>query len=139
MATGITGGVSFFFIFLAAKSYYSLETILSLPGVAAFYALISLFGFVVCYFLMPETERRTLEDIEYHFSDNTRSITDRKIEKNVVRKSLQGPLSDCDKVRLATISEKTPSVVVSMILNEPEKVETGKNTGIYNKSFAGDS
>lgn len=30
---------------------------------------------------MPETENRTLEDIEMHFSDNSKKITDRKIAK----------------------------------------------------------
>ena len=34
------------------------------------------------YFLIPETENRTLEDIELHFSDNNRKITDIKIAKN---------------------------------------------------------
>jgi len=32
---------------------------------------------------LPETERRTLEDIETHFSDNNRKLADRKIKKNV--------------------------------------------------------
>lgn len=30
---------------------------------------------------MPETENRTLEDIEFHFSDNSKKLTDRKIAK----------------------------------------------------------
>lgn len=28
------------------------------------------------YYTLPETEQRSLEDIERHFSDNSRSITD---------------------------------------------------------------
>lgn len=31
------------------------------------------------YAILPETEDRTLEDIELHFSDNNRKLTDRKI------------------------------------------------------------
>lgn len=34
------------------------------------------------YFVLPETEDRTLEDIELHFSDNSKKITDRKIRKS---------------------------------------------------------
>lgn len=30
---------------------------------------------------LPETENRTLEEIELHFSDNKRKITDRHIKK----------------------------------------------------------
>lgn len=34
------------------------------------------------YLILPETENRTLEDIELHFSDNKRKLTDRKIAKS---------------------------------------------------------
>lgn len=37
---------------------------------------------VSMYFVLPETEGRTLEDIERHFSDNSKRITDWKIEKS---------------------------------------------------------
>lgn len=33
------------------------------------------------YYLLPETENCTLEDIEIHFSNNQRKLTDRKIQK----------------------------------------------------------
>lgn len=33
------------------------------------------------YMVLPETERRTLEDIEMHFADNSKKITDHKIQK----------------------------------------------------------
>lgn len=28
------------------------------------------------YFILPETEKRSLEDIEAHYTDNTKKITD---------------------------------------------------------------
>lgn len=28
------------------------------------------------YFILPETEQRSLEDIETHYSDNTKGMTD---------------------------------------------------------------
>lgn len=34
------------------------------------------------YNILPETENRTLEDIELHFSDNSKKLTDRKIMKS---------------------------------------------------------
>lgn len=34
-----------------------------------------LFRFAVMFFIMPETEHRSLEDIELHYSDNSRGIT----------------------------------------------------------------
>lgn len=41
------------------------------------------FSFIVMYLILPETEGRSLEDIEIHFSDNTRRFTDIKIHKHV--------------------------------------------------------
>lgn len=34
---------------------------------------------IVVFNILPETEKRTLEEIELHFSDNNRKLTDRKI------------------------------------------------------------
>lgn len=39
------------------------------------------FRFAVMYFIMPETEQRSLEDIERHFSDKTKRFTDIHIPK----------------------------------------------------------
>lgn len=66
-------------VFTAKKTYYNLETTLSLPGVSLFYCIISGIGLIVMYLILPETEDRSLEDIELHFSDNSKNLTDRKI------------------------------------------------------------
>lgn len=34
------------------------------------------FRFLVAYFIVPETENRALEDIELHFFNNSRGLTD---------------------------------------------------------------
>lgn len=39
--------------------------------------------------MLPETEGRTLEEIELHFADNSKTICDRKIAK-IPRKSTNG-------------------------------------------------
>lgn len=36
------------------------------------------------YFIMPETEHRSLEDIELHYSDNNKTIFDINIRINAV-------------------------------------------------------
>lgn len=40
------------------------------------------FRLLVMYFILPETEQRSLEDIEMHYSDNKKGITDIYICKN---------------------------------------------------------
>lgn len=79
------------------------------------------------YFLMPETEDRTLEDIEVHFSDNQRKITDRRIQKNVSVKSFN-----------------IPPGLVTDILTDIENGMNTKNTaksdkGHVNKAFTSDN
>lgn len=45
----------------------------------------SVFRFICIYFLLPETECRTLEEIENHFADDSKSIFDLKIPKGAYK------------------------------------------------------
>ncbi|XP_055308622.1 facilitated trehalose transporter Tret1-like, partial [Sitodiplosis mosellana] len=82
VASSIAVSFSFLMGFISRKIYYSLETTLSLPGTKLFFCVISGLGFVLMYLILPETENISLEDIERHFSDNSKKITDRKIRKS---------------------------------------------------------
>lgn len=67
-----------------------------MPGVALFNCIVIAIGIVLMYKILPETENRTLEDIEMHFSDGSKKITDRKIHKqdfkpNGLEKDCQTP------------------------------------------------
>lgn len=134
IATGITAAGCYIMAFIASKTYYNLESFLSLPGVSALYAGIGVIGLIVGYFIIPETENRTLEDIELHFSDNSLKLTDRKIPKNVVGKDLK--TIDSDKPNGTVLSEKSPSVIVNMIMNDRRN---GNDMGHSNKAFTPDS
>lgn len=95
------------FAAVASRFYFSVEQQFSLPGAALFYGCVSLIGynslgknlifllqlhgnfifdkfsfrFMVMSHILPETEDRSLNDIEIHYSNNSRSITDIKIQK----------------------------------------------------------
>lgn len=81
LASGISSAFDFVLRFICTKTYYNLETSLSLPGISLFNCIIVGVGIILMYQIMPETEGRTLEDIEMHFSDNSKKITDRNIVK----------------------------------------------------------
>lgn len=81
IASGVSAAVNYIFGFITKKTYYNVETTLSLPGASLVYALICGIGLIFTYIVLPETENITLEDIELHFSDNSKSIMDRKIIK----------------------------------------------------------
>lgn len=40
---------------------------------------VCLFGLILTYNILPETEGRSLEEIELHFADNSKGLTDRQI------------------------------------------------------------
>ena len=52
-----------------------------MAGVALFNTISIFLGFILMYKILPETENRTLEDIEMHFADKTKKLTDIKILK----------------------------------------------------------
>lgn len=76
MACGITAALNYAMTFVTTKTYFNLESSLSLPGVILFYGICGCIGVLFVYFFLPETEKRTLEDIEIYFSDNKRKLTD---------------------------------------------------------------
>lgn len=74
--------------FTTIKTYYNLEETFSLPEVAMFYCVNATLGLILMYAIFPETEGRSLEEIELHFSDNNKKMTDWYIpRKDEVRKS----------------------------------------------------
>lgn len=81
-ATGITAASSYLFGFVTTKTYLGLETGLSMAGTFLFYGLLGSVGFGLHYVIFPETEGRTLEEIEEYFSDPKRRLTDRHIRRH---------------------------------------------------------
>ena len=67
LAGGIVAGAYYIFSFLATKSFYWLQRLLGVHGVFYFYGTMSTVGLVFLYYMLPETEGRTLEDIETNY------------------------------------------------------------------------
>lgn len=76
LAAGISAAINYTLGFATTKTYYNLETFLSMPGISMFYCIVATLGLILMVNIMPETENRSLEDIELHFSDNRKKITD---------------------------------------------------------------
>ncbi|XP_030373716.1 facilitated trehalose transporter Tret1 isoform X2 [Scaptodrosophila lebanonensis] len=70
-ASGFAGGVGYVFGFLANKLFLVMLAALTLPGTFLFYSCVAFVGTVVLYYTLPETEGRTLGEIEAHFSKKT--------------------------------------------------------------------
>ncbi|XP_063708964.1 facilitated trehalose transporter Tret1-like [Culicoides brevitarsis] len=95
---GLAGGlIVAFYTFISCittKTYLDLERALAVWGTILFYGVIGAIGFVFIFLFIPETEKCTLEDIERHFSDNKRKLTDIKIQKNIKVDTNQNAMSE---------------------------------------------
>lgn len=67
-ASGLSGGTGYIFGFLSNKLFLKLLATLTLPGTFWMYSGVSLVGAAILYFILPETEGRSLVDIEEHFT-----------------------------------------------------------------------
>jgi hypothetical protein len=57
------------FLFLSSKTFLDIEHSFHLHGAFFFYGTISCIGVVFLYFRLLETEGKSLEDIEHHFTE----------------------------------------------------------------------
>ncbi|KAL1129020.1 hypothetical protein AAG570_013552 [Ranatra chinensis] len=68
VASGLASCVGYALGFLVNKTYFNLLSVLTLRGILFLYGGVSLVGAVLYYFLLPETEGRTLLEVQQHFS-----------------------------------------------------------------------
>ncbi|XP_013186213.2 facilitated trehalose transporter Tret1 [Amyelois transitella] len=64
IATGMAAALSYVIYFLSSKTNYNLESAFHLSGTFAIYATFGFVGTVYLYFFLPETESKTLAEIE---------------------------------------------------------------------------
>ncbi|XP_075215625.1 facilitated trehalose transporter Tret1-like isoform X2 [Lycorma delicatula] len=69
VASGVAGALSYVLIFIVIKTYINLSAWFDLYGTLFIYGTIGLFGLVYTYFYLPETEGKTLQEIEEFFKD----------------------------------------------------------------------
>lgn len=79
ITSGVTVTINYLVVFLATKTYPSLESLLDIHGALWLYFFFGALGFVFLYVFLPETENRTLEEIEFHFA--TQPMTEKVIAK----------------------------------------------------------
>ncbi|RVE41501.1 hypothetical protein evm_013851 [Chilo suppressalis] len=67
-SAGLASAVGYILGFLTNKMYISMVDSLSIWGTYGFYCIVSFTGCIAFYFILPETEGKTLKDIENHFA-----------------------------------------------------------------------
>lgn len=64
----MAGSIGYIFNSIANKVYLYMVNGMSLPGTFLFYTLINFAGGALLYFILPETEGRSLKEIEEHYA-----------------------------------------------------------------------
>lgn len=68
MGVGLAAASYYVIGFLFSKTYYTLNRLITLPGCFLFYGLCGFLSLAYLYFKLPETEGKTLAEIEEYFS-----------------------------------------------------------------------
>ncbi|KAH0550116.1 facilitated trehalose transporter Tret1-like isoform X1 [Cotesia glomerata] len=67
-ATGAAACTGYIFASIINKAFLYMVDLMYLWGTFFFYASVNVIGFIVMYYLLPETEGRTLKEIEDHYA-----------------------------------------------------------------------
>lgn len=72
LSTGLAAASCFVQSFAFSKTFYYLNSLIHLPGCFLLYGMGGIIGFVYLYFKLPETEGKTLAEIEEYYSVSTK-------------------------------------------------------------------
>ncbi|CAL7942106.1 unnamed protein product [Xylocopa violacea] len=67
-ATGAAGSIGYIFNSIANKVFLYMVNGMTLAGTFLFYAIVNFIGGALLYFILPETEGRSLKEIQEHFA-----------------------------------------------------------------------
>lgn len=90
-ASGYSSGIGYIFGFFSNKLFLGMVATLTLPGTFWFYSGIAAIGCIILYFTLPETEGKTLIEIESYFvSSPASSVENRSSGAEPNRQSANG-------------------------------------------------
>lgn len=72
VASGLSGAMGYVFSFFSNKVFLSMIGSFTLPGTFWFYSSVSFIGSLILYFVLPETEGKTLLEITDHFEGKSK-------------------------------------------------------------------
>lgn len=80
-ASGISSGIGYMFAFFSNKLFLSMVSAFALSGTFWLYSVVAIVSCILFYFVLPETEGRTLIDIEEHFLGK-KSLSERSLNNS---------------------------------------------------------
>lgn len=84
IATSVAVAINYAFSGIANKTYLGLNEMIGLSGTFMLYAIVYFIGLVALYFMLPETEGKTLQEIEQHYSGIHKLNEKQRKEKQIL-------------------------------------------------------
>ncbi|XP_059058786.1 facilitated trehalose transporter Tret1-like [Achroia grisella] len=75
-AQGLAAAANYIINFIGAKTFINLESTIHLSGTFAVYGGIAFVGVIYLYFFLPETEGKSLQEIECYYNGKMRTFAD---------------------------------------------------------------
>ncbi|CAG4991364.1 unnamed protein product [Parnassius apollo] len=75
-ATGLAAALNYLIFFMATKTNYNLEASFHISGTFAIYTALTFIGSLYLYFFLPETENKTLVEIEAYYKGHQKIFAD---------------------------------------------------------------
>lgn len=88
-AAGVSSAIGYLIGFLSNKLFLSMVAAFTLNGTFWFYSAVAIIACVVLYFILPETENRTLEEIQAFFDKSKRNHLNQMDTKSNQANSMQ--------------------------------------------------
>nr|XP_040221749.2 uncharacterized protein LOC120948936 [Anopheles coluzzii] len=73
--SGLAGGIAYIFGFIANKTFLKMLAVFTLPGTFWIYSLVTIVGAMILYKVLPETEGKSLQEIETYFLAGKKTST----------------------------------------------------------------
>lgn len=105
-ASGLSGGVGYIFAFLSNKLFLTMVATLTLSGTFWFYSAVAFIGCIIFYFTLPETEGRTLLEIEEHFLGK-RSLSEKPLKSNQIENGINNHVTIVPQTVVKTQTPQT--------------------------------
>lgn len=102
-SSGLSSGVGYVFAFFANKLFLQMVATLTLEGTFWFYSAVAFIGCIILYFTLPETEGRSLLEIEEHFMGK-KLLSDKHGRSPVNHTNLN------DVITVAIVSKPEPKI-----------------------------
>uniref|UniRef100_A0A182PR94 Major facilitator superfamily (MFS) profile domain-containing protein n=1 Tax=Anopheles epiroticus TaxID=199890 RepID=A0A182PR94_9DIPT len=102
--SGLAGGIAYIFGFIANKTFLKMLAIFTLPGTFWIYSLVTVIGAMILYKVLPETEGKSLHEIETYFLPSSKRAS------TIVDQEAPVPPRPGPKVSTASIQPPPPPI-----------------------------